>query len=95
MGRADYQEEMRHRLQDLGFSIARIRRRLGGPVDDRTKVDLTGRLAGLERRREQLEHRLETLGDEPDGAWSRLKNQFDLEWFDLMQDFEDRVGRLL
>ncbi len=95
MGRADYHEEMRHRIQDLGFAIDRLRHRLDGPVDDRSKVELKGRLAGLERRREQLEHRLETLGDEPDGAWSRLKNQFDLEWFDLVQDFEDRVGRLV
>lgn len=95
MGRSAYQHELKARIQDLGFDIDRIRRRLDHATDGHLKVDLMGRLSGLERRRRQLENRLDMLKNAPERNWSNLRAQLSLEWTSLMQDFEERVARLL
>lgn len=93
MARADFEEIMRRRIQDMQFAIEKIRERLARS-DDHDKVELAARLSDLERRQQQMEKQLHTLEKQPDSLWSNLKTQIELEWFALIDDFEDRVGRL-
>ncbi len=79
----------------MDIAIAETRRKLGKTRDDHLKVDLTARLSGLQRRRQQMTQRLERLAESPDSLWANLKAQIELEWFGLVQDVEERVGRLL
>lgn len=94
MGRETYQRGMEQRLRDLSFRIECVRSRLFDNPTDRLKVELVGRLAILEERRDNLRVKLAALSDEPEGTWEDLKAEVEDEWDALAQDFEERVASL-
>lgn len=94
MGREFYQSGMEQRLRDLSFRIESIRARLMDSPNDRLKVELAGRLARLEQRRDTVREKLEALSDQPDSTWEELRAEVEDEWDALVQDFEERVASL-
>lgn len=94
MGRDAYLRHMRERLQHLGFDIERLRAKLTASESDAVRVRLRGELEQLEMRRDELRNKLRGLQQEPEGAWSDLRAQWEEEWDALVQDFEERFARL-
>lgn len=94
MGRETYQTGMEQRLRDLSFRIGSIRARLMDSSNDRLKVELAGRLAMLEHRRDSVHEKLAALSDQPDDTWEELRAEVEDEWDALVQDFEERVASL-
>lgn len=94
MGRLDYCLSMKDKTRDLAFRINSIRQRLAANPDHRSRVRLRGELEVLEMRRESILARLQVLESEPEGTWNNLRADIEQEWDGLVQDFEERVGRL-
>lgn len=94
MGRSDYVAHLTDNLRNLGFRIDALKAKLMGATDDRRKVDLCGEIEHLERRRDELAEKLRALRTQPESTWADFKAGFQEEWDALVQDFEERVGRL-
>lgn len=92
MGRSITLAAMRDKVEDLGYRIRSIGARLVEEDDLETRADLRGELAALERRRDEVERRLQGLESASDESWSRVSAEFEQEWDALVQDFEERVG---
>jgi hypothetical protein len=95
MGRDIYQHYMDQRLRDLSVQIESVKARSAESQDGWVKTELAGQLAVLETRRDQIRAKLATLKHEPDGTWDDLKAEIEVEWDALVQDFEERVAKLV
>lgn len=95
MARDVYLAAMQHKLADLNFQIRRTRGSLAdGDLSDGERVQLAGELAQMEDRRDDLADKLNSLATEPETSWGRRRAEWDQEWDALVQDFEERIGRL-
>ena len=94
MGKMSYEQNMRRQIQDFGFAIETIRRRLDEGIDNRTKVEAMAQIDLLEHRRDDVRHKLDDLESRPDGAMTDVRAELEQEWNDLLQDFEERLGAL-
>lgn len=95
MARDAYMASLRRKLADLKFQMTRSRNTLAaGELTDRERVDLAATLAQMQQRHDELQDKLAGLSQEPEGTWGRLKAEWEMEWDALVQDFEERIGRL-
>lgn len=95
MARDAYLASLRRKLADLDFQMARTRETLAGSdLSDRERIEVAATLAQMRQRHDELRDKLSGLAQEPDGTWTRLQAEWELEWDTLVQDFEERIGRL-
>lgn len=95
MARDAFLASLRRKLADLDFQMIRMRNTLtGGDLSEGERVGLAATLAQMQQRHDELRDKLAGLAQEPDGTWTRLKAEWELEWDTLVQDFEERIGRL-
>lgn len=95
MARDVYLASLRRKLGDLEYQMARCRNMLAaGDLSDRERIDLAATVAQMQLRHDELQDKLGGLEHEPDGTWARLRAEWELEWDTLVQDFEERIGRL-
>lgn len=92
MTKLDYAVRLEHQIRNLSYSLQGIRSRLeGSPQDAAIDADLLR----FGRRRDEIMDKLQSLKSEPDGDWTTLQAELDLEWDDLQQDFEERLGGMV
>ena len=94
MAKADWEGMMRQRIQDMSRDITVMRRHRDSMADDRCRIDATARLQDMEWHRDQMLEQLEEMEGQSDTLWDRFKLRIDLEWFDLVQDMEERLNHL-
>ncbi len=94
MAKADILRALRRHIQAMGATIDEGRGRLTGKIEDNEKVELAARLAGLIEQRDELTKKLNGWEALSDDRWSNLETQIGIEWQYLVQDLEERWGRL-
>ncbi len=95
MARDAYLASLRRKLADLDFQMVRTRNTLAsGDLSDRERVGLAATLAQIQQRHDEMRDKLSGLAQEPDGTWTRQQAEWEQEWDTLVQDFEERIGRL-
>ena len=91
MGKHSFEEKLLRELRALQSAIHIIEERQTTDTD-RHRVQESGTLALLHRRRQAVEHRLERLRLEGDSLWVNLRDEMESEWDELMRALAGVAG---